>query len=143
VTLRNRIAVLCVGLNAIVEVGVGIIYLTSREVMPYHKAVLGVEWAQLAPGVRTMLVAFINAYGSAHFSVGLALSALIVVPLRQGQAWARWAALAVGFPVLATTAYISAQLARVADPGPPWHGALGLLLLFLLGIAVFQPKAAA
>lgn len=140
---RNRIAALCIGLNALVEIGVGVVYLVSREVMPYHKAVLGVGWDQLEPGVRTMLVAFLNAYGSAHLGVGLALAALVLVPMRKAQPWARWAALAVGLPVLGTTALVSFQLARIAEPGPPWRGALALFLIFLAGVAVYQPRAAA
>jgi len=143
VTLRNKFAALCVGLNAIVEVGAGVVYFTAREVMPYHKEVLGVDWGQLEPGVRTMLVAFINAYGSAHFAVGVALGALVLFPMRQGQAWARWAALGVGLPVVGGTAYIAARLAFVTGAGTPWQGALVLLVLFVLGIMLFQPKAAA
>lgn len=140
--LRNLIAQLCVGLNAVVEIGIGVVYLVSREVMPYHKAVVGTEWSELEPGVRTMLVAFLNAYGSAHLAVGLGLAALLVFPMRAREAWVRWALLALGLPVLSTTAWISASLARVADPGPPWQGALLLLLLFSLGVALYQPKAA-
>ena len=140
-THRNKIAAFGVGLNALVEVGIGIVYLTSQEVMPYHKAVLGVPWDQLAPGIRTMLVGFLNAYGGAHLGVGLGLAAIVLVPMRAEQLWARWAALALGLPVLATTASVSFQLSRVADPGPPWQGALALLLIFLVGVVVYQPKA--
>ena len=141
--LRNTIAQLCVGLNAVTETGIGVVYLVSREVMPYHKAVIGTEWSQLDAGVRTMLVAFLNAYGSAHLAVGLGLGAMLLVPMRRGEAWVRWALLALGLPILATTAFVSAHLARVAEPGPPWRGALALLVLFLLGVGLYQPKDAA
>ena len=140
-TARNMVAALCVGLNAIVEVGVGVVYFTAAEVMPYHKAVLGVDWEQLEPGVRTMLVAFINAYGSAHFAVGIALATLLLFPMRRRERWARWAVLGVGLPVLGTTAYVSARLASLVDSGPPWHGALALLFVFILGVVAYEPKA--
>ena len=137
-TTRNKLSLICVGLIAIVEAVIGIVYLTASEVMPYHKEVLGVEWEQLETGVQTMLIAFINAYGSGHFAVGIALGALVFIPMRQGHGWARWAVLAVGFPMLATTAYISSYLASLVDEGPPWREALTMLVVFILGVALFE-----
>ncbi len=60
-TIRNKFSLFCIGLIAILEVVIGIVYFAASEVMSYHKEVLGVDWEQLEPGVRTMLVAFINA----------------------------------------------------------------------------------
>ncbi len=85
-----------------------------------------------------MLVAFINAYGSGHFAVGISLGALALIPMRQGHAWARWAVLAVGLPMLVTSAYISTYLASLVDEGPPWRGALAMLVVFMLGVALFK-----
>ena len=137
-TTRNKISMICVGLIAIVEVVLGIVYLTASEVMPYHKEGLGVEWGQLEPGVRTMLVAFINAYGSGHLAVGIALGVLVLIPMREGHGWARWAVLAVGLPMLATSAYVSSYLASLVDEGPPWRGALTMLVVFILGVVLFE-----
>lgn len=137
-TTRNKLALFCIAIIAVVEVAIGIVYFTASEVMPYHKEVLGVEWGQLEPGVRTMLVAFINAYGSGHLAVGVSLGVLALIPLRQGHAWARWAVLAVGLPMLATSAYISTYLASLVDEGPPWRGALAMLVVFILGVALFK-----
>ena len=137
-TTRNKFSFFCIGIVAIIEMAIGIVYFTAGEIMPYHKEVLGVDWAQLEPGVRTMFVAFINAYGSGHFAVGISLGALVLFPMRQGQAWARWAALAVGLPMLATIAYISTHLAKLVDGGPPWRGAITMLVVFMLGVALFD-----
>ena len=137
-TTRNKFSLFCIALIAVVEVVIGIVYFTASEVMPYHKEVLGVDWGQLEPGVRTMLVAFINAYGSGHFAVGISLGALALIPMRQGHAWARWAVLAVGLPMLVTSAYISTYLASLVDEGPPWRGALAMLVVFILGVALFK-----
>jgi hypothetical protein len=107
---RNRVAFVCIAVPALVELGLGVAYFTASEVMSYHKEALGVGWTQLEPGVRTLLITLLNGYGSAHFAVGIALAALLLFPLRQGQAWARWAVLAIGLPVLGATAYLSARL---------------------------------
>ncbi len=142
-TTRNKISLACIGLVALVECVVGIVYFTASEVMPYHKEVLGVGWEQLDPGMRTMLVAFVNAYGSGHFAVGVALAALVMFPLRRGQAWARWAVLAVGLPMLGTTVYVASYLASQTGAGTPWQGALLMLGVLILGVALFRPESAA
>ncbi len=137
-TTRNKLSFICIGLIAIVEVVLGIVYLTASEVMPYHKEVIGVNWGELEPGTRTMFIAFINAYGSGHFAVGIALGALVLIPMREGHAWARWASLSIGVPFLATSAYVSYYLASLVDEGPPWRGALTMLVVFILGAALFE-----
>jgi hypothetical protein len=143
VTFRNKAAFVCIAIPALVEIGLGVTYLTASEVMSYHREALGVSWSQLEPGVRALLVTFVNGYGSAHLAVGIALIGLLLVPLRQGEVWARWAILAVGLPVLGGTAYLSARLATMTGAHVPWQGAVGLLVLFLLGVALADPKAAA
>lgn len=136
-------AFVCIAIPTLVELGLGVVYFTASDVMPYHKEALGVGWSQLEPRARALLVTLVNGYGSAHLAVGIALSALLLFPLRQGHAWARWAILAVGFPVLGATAYLSARLAAITGASVPWQGAVILLLLFLAGVALADPRAAA
>lgn len=140
-TLRNRFAFVCIATPAFVEIGLGVVYFSAHEAMSYHKEALGVAWSELDAGVRTMLLTFINGYGSAHVAVGVALLALLFFALRNGQAWARWAILAIGFPVLAATAYLSARLAAMTGASVPWKGALVLLIMFVVGVALASPKA--
>ena len=140
---RNRVAFVCIAIPALVELGLGVAYFTASEVMSYHQEALGVGWSQLEPGVRTLLLTLLNGYGSAHFAVGIALGALLLFPLRRGQVWARWAVLAIGFPVLGATAYLSARLAAVTESNVPWQGAVILLLLLLAGVALVDPRAGA
>jgi hypothetical protein len=137
------VAFVCIAIPALAELGLGVVYFTTSEVMSYHKEALGVGWSQLAPGVRTMLITLVNGYGSAHFAAGIALSALLLFPLRRGQAWARWAILAVGFPVLGATAYLSVRLAAITAASVPWQGAVTLLVLFIIGVALADPAAVA
>jgi hypothetical protein len=143
VSFRNRVAFVCIAIPALVELGLGVAYFTASEVMSYHQEALGVGWSQLEPGVRTLLLTLLNGYGSAHFAVGIALGALLLFPLRRGQAWARWAVLAIGLPVLGATAYLSARLAAVTGSNVPWQGAIILLLLLLAGVALVDPRGGA
>ena len=143
VSFRNRLAFVCIATPAVVELGLGVVYFSASEVMPYHKEALGVGWSQLEPGVRALLLTLVNGYGSAHLAVGIALTALLLGPLRQGQVWARWTILAIGFPVLGATAYLSARLAVTTGASVPWQGAVVLLMLFVAGVALADPRAAA
>lgn len=137
---RNCVAYVCIAIPSLAELGLGVVYVTASKVMPYHQEALGADWTEFAPGIRALLITLVNGYGSAHFSVGVALSILLFVPLRQGHAWARWAILAVGFPVLGGTAFLSARLAERTGADIPWQGATILLLLFLVGVALADPR---
>lgn len=110
--------------------------------MPYHKEVLGVDWAQLQPGVRTMLVAFINVYGAMHVAVAVALGCLVLSPLRLGQPWARWSVLAVGIPAIGSATVTAIRLAFTTGARTPWQVALLLFALLLLGVALVQSQQA-
>ena len=89
-----------------------------------------------------MLVGFMNAYGSTHFGVGIALAILVLIPLRRGHLWARWAILAVGLQKLGATAWGSAHLAFTTGARTPWQLGVVLLVLFLVGVALVDPKRA-
>jgi hypothetical protein len=99
--------------------------------MPYHKEVLGVDWAQLQDGVRTMLVAFISVYGATNVAVAIALGYLVVFALRLGQPWARWGILAVGVPSIGFSAFTAVRLAFTTGAHTPWQLLLVLFAMFL------------
>jgi hypothetical protein len=140
--LRNKLAAICILLPTLTAFVVGIVYLRAPEIMPYHKEVLGVDWLQLQPGVRTMLVAFINVYGAMHVAVSIALGTLVLVPLRRDQQWARWGILAVGLPAIGSAAYTAVRLAFTTGAHTPWRLALVLFAMLLVGVALAKPKQA-
>ncbi len=139
-TPRRRIAFACIAFPAAVELGLGVVYLAASEPMPYHREALGVAWSELTPGTRAVLRTLLNGYGSTHLATGVALGALLLLPFRRGEAWARWAVLAIGLPVLAGTALLSWRLARETGAGVPWQGAAALLALFVAGVALAGPE---
>lgn len=110
--------------------------------MPYHEQALGIPWSGLEPGARALLLTLLNGYGSTHLAVGIALAVLLAFPLRQGQAWARWTILAIGMPVLGGTAFLSARLAALTGACVPWQGAVALLVVFVAGVVLADPKTA-
>ena len=141
-TVRNRLAAVFMLLPPLVQLVVGVIYLRASEIMPYHKEVLGVDWAQLQPGVRTMLVAFINVYGATNIAVAIALGCLVIFALRLGQPWARWGILAVGVPSMGFSAFTAVRLAFTTGAHTPWQLLLVLCAMFLVGVALATSKQA-
>jgi hypothetical protein len=118
----------------------GVIYLRAPEIMTYHKDVLGVDWTQLQPGVRTMLVAFINVYGATLVAVAVALGCLTLFALRSGQRWTRWTILAVGLPAFGSAVLTTVRLAFTTGAHTPWQVALVLFAMFLIGVALANLK---
>ena len=138
--LRQSIALACLGVPALAEIGLGLVYLTASQPMPYHREALAADWASLEPGTRALVLTLLNGYGSTHLAVGLVMSLLIGVLFRCGHAWARWAMLAAGLPVLGATVFLSHRLATMTGAGVPWKGALALVAAFLIGIALAKPS---
>lgn len=138
-TLRHAIALVCLSVSALSEIGLGLVYVTASKPMSYHEEALGVSWSQIEPGSQAVLRTLLNGYGSTHLAVGVALALLLWVLLRRGLSWARWAILAVGLPVFGATVFLSHRLATLTGAQVPWPGALALLLVFLLGVALVDP----
>jgi hypothetical protein len=137
---RPFIALACLGVPALAEIGLGLVYLTASQPMPYHREALAADWAGLEPGTRAWVITLLNGYGSTHLAVGLVISLLIGVLFLGGHAWARWAILAAGLPVLGATAFLFHRLAVMTGAGVPWKGAPALPAAFLIGIALAKPS---
>ncbi len=91
----------------------GVRYLFARQFMPYHATVAGKSWQQLETGVRTIILGMLRIIGGALAAYGLALLWLLV-PLRDGQAWAAWAALTLTAVCVLPTLYVTIALRRAA-----------------------------
>ena len=116
---------------AAVSLLVGIIYFTATELTDYHKAVIGVDWSTLAPGAQTLLFILMKGTGDAVFITGICILFLVLVPLKRGENWARWAIITVGLtcylPMLGGAAYLATT---TGAPSPWWLNAILIALLF-------------
>ncbi|MBE7495347.1 MAG: hypothetical protein HS117_10395 [Verrucomicrobiaceae bacterium] len=138
-TLRHAIALICLSVCALSEIGLGLVYVTAAKPMPYHEEALGRAWTELDPGSQAVLRTLLNGYGSTHLATGLALAILLWALRRRAQPWARLAMLAVGLPVFGATAFLSHRLASWTGAQVPWPGALALLVVFVLGVLLVKP----
>jgi hypothetical protein len=87
----------------------------ANEFMPYHGQVAQVEWADLQPGVRTIVLGMLVIIGSGFVACGVALLWGLVA-LRAGAWWARWSILTIGLLIGLPTLYVTLWL-RASVPG--------------------------
>ena len=138
-TGRRIAAAIFYGVTALISMGLGIIYLSRAEFMPYHATALGVGWADLAPEVQTLLLALMDVAGAGWAVTGLLVGTMLTVPFRAGAIWARWAipgALALLYvPILLATLSVAAE----TPAAPPWYGNAAALAATLAGLLLDRP----
>jgi len=134
--LRDRCAF---ALHALPTVGLmlqGLLYVTTDRFMPYHADALGTEWEGLPAREQGFLLGVIKGMGAGSIGVTLALSILLLIPFRRGQAWARWAVPAVGIAFTSLTALAAFTIARSTPAATPWRQTLVLTAVYLAGALV-------
>ena len=105
---------------ALAAVGVGLRYLLSSRIMPYHQLALGVPWDDLAPRERLLLLALLKGIGLCALVTGLVVGTLLIVPFRRGERWARWAIAGLCLTTLVPAACIAVSLAAATGAATPW-----------------------
>lgn len=89
--MKRKIALTLHGLCALVFLALAVVYMSRTEIMPYHLDALGTTWDALAPEYQTLFLGFIRGVGGGYLSAAVALFIIVLIPLRRGAAWARWA----------------------------------------------------
>jgi ABC-type Mn2+/Zn2+ transport system permease subunit len=114
----------------------GLVYLTTPRFMPYHADALGVSWEMLPANHQGFLIGVIKAMGAGSVGVTLALAAMLLIPFRRGEAWARWAVPAIGVVFTALTAYAAFTIDARTPASPPWPQTLGLTTLYVVSALI-------
>ena len=131
--LRVVIATVLNWLVAAVMFGTGVHYLASTEVMPYHKEVIGVPWAELTPGCRTLILTLMKGTGMVGVTAGVSLALLLAIPFRRHEGWSRWAILVIGATVLVPMFLGAVRLRVETGAASPWWASAALLAILCLG----------
>lgn len=135
-TVKLKIAIALNLIVAAVSLLVGLIYFAATEITDYHKAVIGVDWSGLAPGVKTLLFILMKGTGDAVLITGISIMFLALVPLKRAENWARWAIVSVGLscylPMFAGAAYLAST---TGAPSPWWLNAV-LIIMLLAGFFI-------
>lgn len=137
--LRSRVAFVGYALASLEFAGVGLVFLASDRLMPYHLAAMETTWEAMVPGMQIMTLDFMKSAGAGFLMVAVAAAFLLFIPYRRGEAWANWALATI---LLGEFGLILDRMIDVAanTSGKPVFGpfvALGVVTLasFLLSLA--------
>jgi hypothetical protein len=135
---RMRIAFWCYLLATLTATAFGVVYLVKPEFMPYHSVAVGMPWAAVAPSFQVLILALMRAVGGACLAFAVLQLTLLLIPFRQGAAWATWAIAVSGLVMCAGTLYAMMLVAQNTPATPPWiaptAGAVLLVVALVLSL---------
>lgn len=67
--------------------GLGLRYIMSPELMPYHIEILDAEWETLAPAYRQLLLGLLKGFGIGSMGAGLATILLVAMSFANAPRW--------------------------------------------------------
>lgn len=129
---RRRVACWLLYATAAVCMVVGLKYLSSDTIMPYHERFLGMTHAQLPGNVGRLMLNMMHVAGISFLSVAVGLALMVRYAFEQGERWAWWAVLLMELPLLGTVAWYSVTLGTDA----PWWAAVLVFLLVAAALAL-------
>jgi hypothetical protein len=132
---RLRIASGILYLVCVATIMVGLVYVLSPTIMPYHEKFLGKSHGQLDPQVAALLLAMMRGAGAIFIALGLGLALLVKGPFAGRDPWTRWAIgiLSLGslLPLLLITLSIGTYT--------PWWGVGIMIVLVVAALVVSRP----
>ncbi len=125
---RLKIASILLYLVSALAILVGIVYLGSSRIMPYHERYLGMTHEQLAPKVGALLLILIKGAGVASLSSGITLALLVKGPFNKGDIWAWWIILALTLLSLVPVMLLSISMGLYT---PWWLAAIMIIMVIV------------
>lgn len=139
---RMKIAFWCYLLGTLIVTAFGIVYLVRPEFMPYHSVAVGMPWAEVAPSFQVLILALMRAVGAACLALAILEWTLLLLPFRQGAAWANWAIAVSGLVMCAGSFYAMMLVARHTPLTPPWIGPAAGAILLVVGLVLSVKRRA-
>jgi hypothetical protein len=137
--IRHRLSLFCFWLYSALLVLGGLRYVVLTRYLPHHAAAVGKSWEELGRGEQVVLLAALRGAGGAFLACGVAIVFLLCVPIRRGEAWARYAILAIGLSAGAPLSHGVLAVARETASRPPTFALFIGLLLLLVGALAGGP----
>lgn len=112
----------------------GLFYIFSPTVMPYHLDAMEIEWNLLPKGQRLVSLAILKGSGSGMMVAGFSILLLLLIPFRKGESWAIWGIMIIISLETIPTCYSILQLKKYTPGNPPLFL---IVLIFLFAIIGF------
>jgi hypothetical protein len=133
-TTEHMAAFACFALGGLYIYALAFDYLTRSEFMPFHREAVGKRWADIDSRMQTLVLSLMRAVGGSVFATGLAFTVILVIPFREGQAWAAFALALIGTAAGATALFATSYVKRQSPAHPPITGPIVGILLSLTGL---------
>ncbi len=137
--MKNRKTIALVGfvIPAIAIGLMGVLYLFSNTIMPYHLTTMGVEtWSDLTSGQQVMTLNFMKAASAGFITFSVASLFIAFIPLRRGEYWAKWALLFLALSEIGIVGYRTYLVATNGPANPPLIPSLVLLVLSVVSFFI-------
>jgi len=136
---RMTAALACYGLVILLALSFAGLYLLRSQFMPYHAVAIGASWPDLSPRYQALFLALMKVGGGGWLAVAGAMGALLLIPFRRKEPWARWAVTLIGLAAAVPTLYATLLVKARTPASPPWFGAAAAIGFLLVGFALSGP----
>ena len=118
----------------------GAIYLFRSQFMPYHAVEVGMPWDQVPKGFQIMITSLMKTLGGAWLSTLVAIWAILLVPFRKGELWAKYILPVISLACLIPSLYGSLYVRANSTAEPPWMAAVIAIVLAIVGFLLSLTK---
>jgi len=129
---RDRIAFGIYFLLALSSVAFGVVYLFCSTIMPYHRVAIGIPWEQLSSGLQALLQGLIKVAAAGFLVTGISFLALLIIPFRRGDLWAKWLIPILGSVWNIIALYATIMIAMKTPAVTPWPAAIAAMVLLII-----------
>ena len=123
----------------VVSITLGSIYVLSPTFMPYHAMAISREWGDLTSAEQVLFSALLDVAGAGWIALGVAIICLTLVPVRRGEAWARYLVPSLAFIFYIPTLMATLSVLHATAASPPWWGNLIALTAALTAFLMDRP----
>ena len=113
---------------------VGLVYLTSKQPMPYHIEAMDVEWEKLPKDLKTIILNFMESVGAGFICMGISVLTILFNTFEIEKKWMLIAIPLIFFSELLVVSYTTIDTKLNTNGNPPL---LPLLVLLSISLATF------
>jgi len=109
--------------------GLGVVYLTANEFMPYHSAAIQTPWTDLDANHRGLYLGFLKGLGSGSVIVGIATISMVILSLMKsvGPYIHLLPGICIGYSMLLGYSIYTVHTETVGEP--PLSSGIGLITM--------------
>jgi hypothetical protein len=130
---RDTISFVLYFVVALISIGFGVMLLSCKTMLPYHKKILNKTWEELGDGEQLLLQNGKEINAAGFLVTGLATLILLLIPFRHGEQWAHWAIPLLGIVLNGFGLHVTTKQAIKTHVVTPWP--VNILVMVMIVVA--------